>query len=183
VIAGGIGILVVVAFMVFYYKLPGVVASVALLLYGALLVALFKMLPVTLTLAGVAALIFSIGVAVDANILIAERTKEELRSGRSLFAAIVAGFDRAWPSIRDSNVSTMITCAVLFWFGDRLGTSIMQGFALTLFIGTLMSMFTAYSASRVLMRALASTPFGRRPSAYVPIGAVGTAEPAPTARS
>lgn len=183
VTAGGIGILLVVAFMVFYYKLPGVVASAALLLYGALLIALFKMLPVTLTLAGVAALIFSIGVAVDANILIAERTKEELRSGRSLFAAIIAGFDRAWPSIRDSNVSTMITCAVLFWFGDRLGTSIMQGFALTLFIGTLMSMFTAYSASRVFMRALASTPFGRRPSAYVPIGAVGTAEPAPTARS
>jgi preprotein translocase subunit SecD len=183
VIAGAMGIFMVVAFMVFYYKLPGIVATMALLLYGALLVALFKMLPVTLTLAGVAALIFSIGVAVDANILIAERTKEELRSGRSLFAAITAGFDRAWPSIRDSNVSTMITCAVLFWFGDRLGTSIMQGFALTLFIGTLMSIFTAYSASRVLMRALASTPFGRRPTAYVPIGGVGTAEPAPTARS
>jgi preprotein translocase subunit SecD len=178
VFAGGLGVLLVVLFMVLYYKLPGVVASLALALYAALLIGLFKMLPVTLTLAGVAALIFSIGVAVDANILIAERTKEELRSGRSLFAAITAGFDRAWPSIRDSNVSTMITCGVLFWFGDRLGTSIMQGFALTLFVGTLISMFTAYSASRTFMRVIASTPLGRRRSAYVPIGAVGTAEPA-----
>jgi protein-export membrane protein SecD len=183
VFAGGLGILLVVLFMVLYYKLPGVVASLALALYAALLIGLFKMLPVTLTLAGVAALIFSIGVAVDANILIAERTKEELRSGRSLFAAIGAGFDRAWPSIRDSNVSTMISCGVLFWFGDRLGTSIMQGFALTLFVGTLISMFTAYSASRTLMRTIASTPLGRRRSAYVPIGTVGTAEPAPTSRS
>jgi preprotein translocase subunit SecD len=166
--------------MIFYYKLPGLVASMALLLYGGLIVGLFKLLPVTLTLSGVAALIFSIGVAVDANVLIAERTKEELRAGRSLHAAINAGFDRAWPSIRDSNMSTMITCAVLFWFGDRLGTSIMQGFALTLFIGTVVSMFTAYSASRTFMRTIAGLPLPlmHRPTMYVPIGGVGTAESA-----
>lgn len=183
VMAGGIGLILVIGFMVFYYKIPGVVASTALILYAVLVVGLFKLLPVTLTLSGVAALIFSIGVAVDANILIAERTKEELRSGRSLFAAISAGFDRAWPSIRDSNISTIITSGVLFWFGDRLGTSLMQGFALTLFIGTILSMFTALAASRILMRAISSTPLGRRASLYVPIGAVGTAEPALQARS
>ncbi|MBI4306145.1 MAG: protein translocase subunit SecD [Chloroflexi bacterium] len=182
-IAGGLGLLLVIGFMVTYYKLPGVVASIALVLYASILISGFKMLPITLTLAGVAALILSIGVAVDANILIAERTKEELRAGRSLIAAINTGFDRAWPSIRDSNVSTMITTAVLFWFGDRLGTSLMQGFALTLFIGTLASMFTAVTASRVLMRTIASSPLGKRPTAYVPVGAVGTAEPASTMRS
>ena len=105
--------------------------------------------------------------------LISERTKEELRAGRTLFAAINEGFARAWPSIRDSNVATLITAVVLFWFGDRLGTSVMQGFALTLGIGTLVSMFTAFFASRVISRALASTPLGNRLTLWVPVGEVG----------
>lgn len=173
VTAGAVGLGLVLAFMIFYYKSPGIVAAAALLMYAALLLAVFKLLPVTFTLSGVAALILSIGTAVDANILIAERTKEELRAGRSLFSAIGEGFSRAWPSIRDSNVSTLITCAVLFWFGSRLGTSIMQGFALTLASGTLVSMFTAYFASRVFMRTLASTPVGNRLTTWVPVGRVG----------
>jgi len=170
VIAGIIGLGLVLAFMIIYYKAPGAVAATALLMFAILLLAVFKIVPVTLTLAGGAALILSLGVAVDANILIAERTKEELRAGRSLFAAIAQGFDRAWPSIRDSNVSTLITCVVLFWFGQRFGTSIMQGFALTLGVGVVLSMFTAFFASRVLMRSLARTPLGRRLSLFVPVG-------------
>ncbi|NQU97509.1 MAG: protein translocase subunit SecD, partial [Chloroflexi bacterium] len=170
VIAGLIGLALVLVFMIAYYKVPGVVASAALLMFAILLLAVFKIVPVTLTLAGGAALILSLGVAVDANILIAERTKEELRAGRSLFAAIAEGFDRAWPSIRDSNISTLITCVVLFWFGSRFSTSIMQGFALTLGIGVALSMFTAFFASRVFMRALARTALGRRLSWFVPVG-------------
>jgi preprotein translocase subunit SecD len=127
------------------------------------------MIPVTLTLSGAAAVILSLGFAVDANILIAERTKEELRSGRSLLAAITAGFDRAWPSIRDGNMSTIIVAIVLFWFGDRFSTSVMQGFALTLAIGVLLSMFTAFFASRLLLRLLASTGLGDNPNLFVPV--------------
>jgi len=170
VIAGAIGLGLVLVFMITYYKGPGVVASVALLMYAVILMAIFKGVPVTLTLSGAAALVLSLGVAVDANILIAERTKEELRTGRTLFSAINNGFDRAWPSIRDSNVSTIITCVVLFWFGDRFGTSIMQGFALTLGIGVLLSMLTAFFASRMLMRSLARTKLGDYLTFFVPVG-------------
>ena len=170
VIAGIIGLGLVLAFMIIYYKVPGAVAATALIMFAVLLLAVFKIVPVTLTLAGGAALILSLGVAVDANILIAERTKEELRAGRSLFAAIAEGFDRAWPSIRDSNISTLIICVVLFWFGQRFTTSIMQGFALTLGIGVVLSMFTAFFASRVFMRSLARTPLGQRLSLFVPVG-------------
>lgn len=177
VIAGAVGMLLVLVFMIVYYRAPGVVAALALMLYAALLLAIFKTVPVTLTLSGVAALVLSIGLAVDANILIAERTKEELRMGRGLLAAITSGFDRAWPSIRDSNISTIITCVVLFWFGERLGTSLIQGFALTLAVGVLVSMFTAYFASRVIMRTLAATPLGRRLTLFVPVGGVGTDRP------
>ncbi|MCH7739087.1 MAG: protein translocase subunit SecD [Chloroflexi bacterium] len=173
VIAGAIGLALVLAYMIIYYKGPGVVAALALLLYASILLAIFKVAPVTLTLSGIAALILTIGTAVDANVLISERTKEELRAGRTLFAAINEGFARAWPSIRDSNVATLITAVVLFWFGDRLGTSVMQGFALTLGIGTLVSMFTAFFASRVISRALASTPLGNRLTLWVPVGEVG----------
>ena len=172
-IAGVIGLALVLAFMILYYKVPGVVASLALILYAVVLLALFKLIPITLTLSGVAALILSIGLAVDANILIAERTKEELRMGRALLASITTGFDRAWPSIRDSNISTIITCVVLFWFGDRLGTSLIQGFALTLGIGVVVSMFTAFFASRVIMRSIAGTGVGRRIDSFVPVGTVG----------
>lgn len=173
VIAGIIGLGLVLVFMVLYYKIPGVVAALALILYAVVLLALFKMMPVTLTLSGVAALILSIGLAVDANILIAERTKEELRMGRPLLASITTGFDRAWPSIRDGNISTIITCVVLFWFGDRLGTSLIQGFALTLGIGVVVSMFTAFFASRVIMRSIAGTSLGRRIDSFVPVGSIG----------
>ena len=173
VIAGIIGLGLVLVFMVMYYKIPGFVAALALILYAVVLLALFKLMPVTLTLSGVAALILSIGLAVDANILIAERTKEELRMGRGLLASITTGFDRAWPSIRDGNISTIITCIVLFWFGDRLGTSLIQGFALTLGIGVVVSMFTAFFASRVIMRSIAGTALGRRIDSFVPVGSIG----------
>ena len=113
--------------------------------------------------------LLSLGFAVDANVLIAERTKEEIRSGRNLLAAITAGFDRAWPSIRDGNVSTIIVAIVLFWFGDRFSTSVMQGFALTLAIGVLLSMFTAFFASRLLLRVMASTGLGNNSDLFVPV--------------
>lgn len=168
-IAGGVGLILLLIFMIAYYKIPGLVAAIALVAYTIMLLGIFKMIPVTLTLSGAAAVILSLGFAVDANVLIAERTKEELRSGRSLLAAITAGFDRAWPSIRDGNMSTIIVAIVLFWFGDRFSTSVMQGFALTLAIGVLLSMFTAFFASRLLLRLLASTGLGDKPNLFVPV--------------
>jgi preprotein translocase subunit SecD len=150
-VAGVIGISMVILFMLLYYRLPGFLADLALLLYGGLVLAIFKLVPVTLTLAGIAGFILSIGLAVDANILIFERMKEELRAGRSLRAAIRAGFDRAWPSIRDSNASSLITCAILFWFGTNFGASIVAGFALTLAIGIVISLFTAIVVTRTLL--------------------------------
>ena len=168
-IAGGVGLALILIFMIAYYKVPGLVAAIALVAYTIMLLGIFKMIPVTLTLSGAAAVILSLGFAVDANVLIAERTKEELRSGRSLLAAITAGFDRAWPSIRDGNMSTIIVAIVLFWFGDRFSTSVMQGFALTLAIGVLLSMFTAFFASRLLLRLLATTGMGNNPNLFVPV--------------
>lgn len=149
--AGVIGLALVIAFMVVYYRLPGVVASMALLFYAVLTFALFKLIPVTLTLPGVAGFILSLGMAVDANVLIFERLREELRAARPLKLATDLGFDRAWPSIRDSNLSTLITCAILYWFGSTFGASIVKGFALTLSIGVLVSMFTAIVATRSLL--------------------------------
>jgi preprotein translocase subunit SecD len=116
--------------------------------------ALFKLIPVTLTLAGIAGFILSIGMAVDANVLIFARLKEELRTGRTLSGAVEAGFDHAWTSIRDSNISTMITCLILYWFGRYTGASIIQGFALSLGIGVAVSMFTAITVTRTLLRLL-----------------------------
>ena len=168
--AGSLGLMLVLLFMITYYRVPGVVASMSLLFYSVLLLAVFKIVPITLTLSGAAAVILSIGVAVDANILISERTKEELRSGRNIFASISEGFSRAWPSIRDSNVSTIIICIVLYWFGDRFTTSVIQGFALTLGIGVLLSMFTAFTVSRLLMRLISSTPIGKKDNLYDPLG-------------
>ncbi|MBI2846330.1 MAG: protein translocase subunit SecD [Chloroflexi bacterium] len=161
-IAGIIGLGLVLFFMIVYYKLPGVIANLALIMYAVLVLAIFKLIPVTLTLAGLAAFILSVGMAVDANILIFERTKEELRTGRTLGAAIEAGFDRAWPSIRDSNVSTFITCIILYWFGDRLAESSIMGFAITLFIGVALSMFTALFVSRSMLRAIGGTPLAKK---------------------
>jgi preprotein translocase subunit SecD len=149
--AGIIGLALVIAFMVLYYRLPGVIASIALLIYAVLTFSLFKLIPVTLTLPGVAGFILSLGMAVDANVLIFERMREELRDGRPLRQATDLGFGRAWPSIRDSNLSTLITCVILFWFGSTFGASIVKGFGLTLAIGVLVSMFTAIVVTRTLL--------------------------------
>lgn len=154
VVAGAVGLTLVAIMMVLYYRVPGALSIVALLIYTTIVIALFKLIPVTLTLAGIAGLILSIGMAVDANVLIFARLKEELRRGRSVRVAVEAGFSHAWPSIRDSNASTMITCAILFWFGQYVGASIIQGFALTLFIGVAVSMFTAVVVTRTFMRVL-----------------------------
>lgn len=153
-IAGIVGLGVVALFMILYYRFPGVLAVVALLIYTALVFALFKLIPVVLTVAGITAFILSIGMAVDANVLIFARLKEELRLGHNVRRAIEAGFDHAWPSIRDSNISTMITAVILYWFGKYTGASIIQGFALTLFIGVSVSMFTAITVTRTLLRVL-----------------------------
>mgnify|MGYP001210958287 FL=1 len=150
-LAGLIGFTTVALFMVLYYRLPGVVAVLALAMYAAITFSLFKLIPVTLTLPGIAGFVLSVGVAVDANILIFERMKEELRDGRSIEFALKSGFLRAWPSIRDSNISTIITCTILFWFGSTFGASIVKGFALTLAIGVGVSMFTAIVATRNLL--------------------------------
>ena len=151
VVAGAIGLLLVILFMIIYYRMAGVIATLALIVYGVLLAAIFKLVPVTLTLAGIAAGVVSVGMAVDANILIFERMKEELRSGRTLGAAVDAGFNRAWLAIRDSNVTTFIACIVLYWFGDTFGAFMVKGFALTLFIGVALSMFTAITVSRLFL--------------------------------
>jgi len=145
--AGLIGLGLVMLFMIAYYRLPGLIADLALVLYGLFVFAIFKTIPVTLTLAGIAGFILSIGMAVDANILIFERTKEELKVGRTLFTAINAGFDRAFTSIFDSNMTTIITCTILY----MLGTSIVKGFALTLAIGVLVSMFSAITVTKTFM--------------------------------
>lgn len=159
--AGLIAILVVMAFMVLYYRLPGLLAALALFVYVSVTLALFKLAPVTITSAGMAAFVLSVGMAVDANILIFERMKEELRLGRSLLGAIDAGFSRAWTSIRDSNVSTLITCLILYWFGDQFGASLVKGFALTLALGVAVSMFSAITVTRTFLYALVGTPVMR----------------------
>ena len=148
--AGLLGFLIVALFLILWYRLPGFIASVALVMYVIISLSVFKLIPVTLTAAGLAGFILSIGMAVDANILIFERMKEELRRGKTLSVAIHEGFHRAWLSIRDSNISSIITAIVLFW----LGTSAVKGFALTLGLGVLISMFTAIIVSRTFLFAL-----------------------------
>ena len=151
--AGLIGFLIVILFLIIFYKLPGLLASLSLAVYVALILSLFKLIPVTLTLAGIAGFLISIGMAIDANILIFERMKEEIRDGRSIIAAIDAGFIRAWTSIRDSNVATLITCIILYYFGSGL----IRGFAVTLGIGVIVSMFSAITITYTLLRLLSST--------------------------
>lgn len=153
-VAGIIGLSVVMLFMALYYRLPGIIADLALLLYALITLALFRWIPVTLTLPGIAGFVLSIGVAVDANVLIFERMKEELRAGNSIQRAISLGWDRAWPSIRDSNISTLITCIILYWFGSTFGASIVKGFSLTLALGVLVSLFTAVTATRTFLHLL-----------------------------
>ena len=165
--AGIIGIILVMLFMIIYYRLPGLLASLALIFYGALVLAIFKLIPVTLTLAGLGGLVLSIGMAVDANVLIFERMKEEFRTGRRLGAAIETGFNRAWTAIRDGNVTTLIVCGILYWLGGSIVASApVQGFALTLGIGVLISMFTAIIVTRTLLRLFVGTRLGRRLSLF-----------------
>jgi len=164
--AGIVGLSIVALFMIFYYRLPGLLSVLALLLYTLFSVAVYKVLGVVLTLAGLAGFILSIGMAVDANVLIFARMKEELRIGRTLSSAIEGGFDHAWPSIRDSNISTMISCGILYWFGRYVGASIIQGFALTLFLGVAVSMFTAVTVSRTFLRLMVDAGVARHPRWY-----------------
>jgi preprotein translocase subunit SecD len=162
ILAGAIGIALVFLFMLLHYRMPGVVACLALIYYALVVYAIFRLVPVTLTLAGVAAFVLSVGMAVDANILIFERTKEELRSGKSLVSAVEAGFNRAWNSIFDSNMSSIITAAILFYFGSAT----IRGFALVLIIGVLVSMFTAVTLSRQMLRVLVHQPWARKARYY-----------------
>ena len=161
-IAGGVGLLLVLFFMVAHYRLPGVLAALALLFYALVTYAIFRAIPVTLTLAGVAAFILSIGMAVDANILIFERMKEEIRAGKTLGPAIEAGFNRAWSSILDSNVSSLLVAGWLYW----QGTTVVRGFALVLIIGVLVSMFSAITVTRTFLRYVTRTSWGRRLELY-----------------
>lgn len=149
--AGIIGLSVVILFMALYYRLPGILADLALITYALISLMLFKLIPVTLTLPGIAGFILSIGMAVDANILIFERLKEELRSGRNLRQAIDLGWSRAWPSIRDSNSSTLITCVILYIFGNTYGASMVKGFSINLALGVLISLFTAIIVTRTYL--------------------------------
>jgi preprotein translocase subunit SecD len=167
VMAGIIGIVLVMLFMIAYYRLPGLLASLALIFYGVLVLAIFKLWPVTLSLAGLGGFILSIGMAVDANVLIFERMKEELRMGRTLGAAVEAGFNRAWSAIRDSNITTIIVCVILFWMGSVLvaGTPV-KGFAWTLGIGVIISMFTAIVVTRTLLRLFIHGPLSRHTALF-----------------
>ncbi len=153
-VAGLIGFTIVILFMAIYYRIPGVLADVAIVIYALLAFALFRFIPVTLTLAGIAGFLLSTGSALDANILIFERFKEELRGGRSLGQAIDMGFKRAWPSIRDSNIATLITCSILYWFGSQYGATIVKGFSLTLALGVAISLFTALLITRLLLNTI-----------------------------
>jgi preprotein translocase subunit SecD len=150
-VAGLIGLVAVILFMLLYYRLPGALADLALMMYALTSLTVYRLIPVTFSLPGIAGFILSVGMAVDANILIFERMKEELRSGKILREAVEMGFSRAWPSIRDSNISTLITCAILVWFGGTFGASIVKGFAITLAAGVLVSMFTAIVVTRNLL--------------------------------
>ncbi len=160
--AGIGGLVLVLVFMVAYYRLPGLVADLALLIYALCTFALFQLLGVTMTLPGIAGFILSIGMAVDANVLIFERIKEELRAGKSIYKSISEGFNRAFSSILDSNVTTLLVCGVLFW----LGMGLVKGFAVTLAIGILVSFFTAITCTRTLLLAAMAIPSLRKPELY-----------------
>ena len=161
-LAGFLGVLLVLIFMLIHYRLPGLVAGMALVYYTLAVLAIFRLIPVTLTLAGIAGFVLSVGMAVDANILIFERTKEELRLGKSLPQAIEAGFSRAWNSILDSNVSSLITAFILYFFGS----STIQGFALVLIIGVLTSMYSAILVTRTLLRWVVQRPWAQRAALF-----------------
>ena len=174
VIAGEVALFLIMLFLVAYYRLPGLIASLALVIYTAFSLAVFKIGlpdigPIVLTLGGVAAFILSLGMAIDANILIFERMKEELRVGRNLIVALDDGFNRAWSSIRDSNISTFITCIILFWFGSRFDEASIKGFAIVLAIGVAISMFSAIVVTRTFMRLIVGyRPIARRLWLFIP---------------
>ncbi len=151
--AGTIGVAIVLAFMIVYYRVPGLLAALALVIYALLNFAVYKLAGFTLTLPGITGFLLSTGMAVDANILVFERMKEELRDGRSMRGALENAFGRAWTSIRDSNISTLISCAILYYFGSNFGASMVKGFALTLALGVMINMFTAITVTRAFMRA------------------------------
>jgi len=153
-LAGLIGIACVAFFMIAYYRLPGLVATVALGIYAAIILAIFKLFNITLTLPGIAGFVISTGMAVDANVLIFERMKEEMRRGLTLKMAVGEGFHRAWPSIWMSNVSTMITCVILYWFGNTFGAFMVKGFAITLFLGVVISLFSSVTITRTFLTQL-----------------------------
>jgi preprotein translocase subunit SecD len=146
-----IGFIVVILFMALYYRLPGALADISIIIYALVTFSIFRYIPVTLTLPGIAGFMLSTGSALDANILIFERLKEELRAGRKLNQAVDIAWKRAWPSIRDSNIATLITCGILFWFGSSFGATIVKGFSLTLAIGVVISLFTAIVVTRTLL--------------------------------
>lgn len=150
-LAGAIGFSIVILFMLLYYRLPGLIANIAIIMFAVITFAIFRYIPVTLTLPGIAGFLLSTGSALDANILIFERMKEELRGGKTLSQSVDLGWKRAWPSIRDSNIATLITCGILFWFGSTYGATIVKGFSITLFLGVIVSLFIAIVVTRVLM--------------------------------
>jgi preprotein translocase subunit SecD len=167
-IAGLTGIVLVMLFMIAYYRLPGLISALALAFYGVLVLAIFKLWPITLSLAGLGGFVVSIGMAVDANVLIFERLKEELRTGRTLGAAVEAGFSRAWKAILDSNVTTIIACAILIWLASSVVASAqVMGFAITLLIGVVISMFTAMIVTRTLLRLVIHTPLAKRTGLFI----------------
>jgi len=150
-IAGVIGFSIVILFMGLYYRLPGFVADISIIMYAVFAFALFRFIPITLTLPGIAGFLLSTGSALDANILVFERIKEELRAGKPLQQSINLGWKRAWPSIRDSNIAVLITCGILFWFGSAFGATIVKGFSITLALGIIISVFTALIVTRALL--------------------------------
>jgi len=162
IVAGIVGLGIVAGFMLLYFRFPGLLAVMALLIYSIITFAVFKWFGVVLTLAGIAGFILSIGMAVDANVLIFARMKEEMRLGRPIERAVEEGFRNAWPSIRDSNISTLITCGILFWFGDFTGTSAIKGFALTLAIGVACSLFSAIFVTHTFLRLMFLVMGGQR---------------------
>lgn len=167
--AGVIGILLVMLFMISYYRLAGLVASLALIFYGVVILALFKLIPVTLTLSGIGGFVLSIGMAVDANVLIFERMKEELQSGKTLGASTKAGFNRAWTAIKDSNITTFIVCIILIWVGSQIVAGApVQGFGLTLLIGVAVSMFTAIIVTRTLLQLFVKSRFASKTWLFSP---------------
>lgn len=170
--AGIVGTLVIVLFMILYYRMPGAMAGLALLIYAVMVLATFKAIGVTLTIAGIAGFILSIGMAVDANVLIFERMREEMRKGRSVMASVEVGFSRAWPAIRDSNFTTLITCGVLYWMGSTLSVPAVQGFGLTLAIGVILSMFSALVITRTILRFAGGSQSMRKPSLFLPMSQV-----------